>query len=339
MRPCRLVPAMRRPQVLAACTTAIGDTMFCAPALIALGRSFEVDVLVHQKRRHLLEGNPYLHRLYPYRNNPFSRSFLAMALSGKKYDNVVVLHANDDLVKLLGHLRYRRAANVQGWELPDLKMEALPRDPAVHAVDERLRLAQWAGAEIQPQDRFMRVFLRPDEYEYAENWLQNKGMRPGRRRVGLVMGASAKFRRWPAERFGRVAAELAQRGVEIINIGDSNELDLAMRAEKAAGMELHKGYNLGLRLLASVLSRLDLVISNDTGPLHLGQAVQTPVLGLFGPTDPAKVGPRGPRDRIIKVPPTCDPCIQKECQDPVCMKELDEEAVLEAALKMLDIPS
>ena len=48
----------------------------------------------------------------------------------------------------------RRAVNIQGWQDPKLRLEALPRNPKVHAVDERLRLAQWAGAEIQLQDRF-----------------------------------------------------------------------------------------------------------------------------------------------------------------------------------------
>jgi ADP-heptose:LPS heptosyltransferase len=311
--------------------------MFCSSALIALGRRYDVDVLVHQKRRPLLKENPYLNRVYPYRNNPFSRAYLASVLAGRRYESLVVLHANDDLIKLMPRLRYERAVNIQGWERPDLKLEALPRNPKVHAVDERLRLAQWAGAEIQPQDRFMRMFLRPQEGEDAEQWLCKLGMRPGRPRVGLVLGASAQYRRWPAERFGRVAAALYKRGVEIIHIGDAREKDLARRAEAAAGRRFHKGYNLGLRLLGAVLSRLDLIISNDTGPLHLGQAVQTPVLGLFGPTDPVKVGPRGPRDRVIKVPATCDPCADKGCLDPVCMEQLSEQMVIDTTLEMLEL--
>lgn len=328
---------MSRPRVLAACTTAIGDTMFCSPALVAMGRSFDVDVLVHQKRRPLLQENPYISRLYPYRNNGFSRTYVAASLAGKRYQSLVVLHANDDLIKLMPHLRYDRAVNIQGWQDPKLRLEALPRNPKVHAVDERLRLAQWAGAEIQPQDRFMRMFLRPEEGEYAEGWLRKLGMRPDRLRVGLVLGASAQYRRWQAERFGRVAAALYSKGVEVIHIGDGSERDLARRAEDAAGRHFHKGYNLSLRLLGAVLSRLDLVISNDTGPLHLGQAVQTPVLGLFGPTDPAKVGPRGPRDRVLKVPATCDPCADKGCLDPVCMEQLHEDMVIETTLEMLGL--
>ena len=180
----------------------------------------------------------------------------------------------------------------------------------------------------------MRMFLRPEEGEYAENWLRKQGMRSG---TGCgwawCWGASAQYRRWQAERFGRVAAALYSKGVEVIHIGDGSERDLARRAEEAAGRSFYKGYNLSLRLLGAVLSRLDLVISNDTGPLHLGQAVQTPVLGLFGPTDPAKVGPRGPQDRVLKVPATCDPCADKGCLDPVCMEQLHEDMVIETTWK------
>jgi len=155
--------------------------------------------------------------------------------------------------------------------------------------------------------------------------------------VGLVMGASAQFRRWPAERFGRLAKALSEYGVQVICIGDAREKELSRWAEEAAGQSLFKGYDLGLRLLGAVLSRLDLVISNDTGPLHLGQAVQTPVLGLFGPTDPVKVGPRGPHDRVIKVPATCDPCVDKKCPHAVCMEQLSEQMVLETTLDMMEL--
>ncbi|RJX33151.1 MAG: glycosyltransferase family 9 protein [Desulfarculus sp.] len=329
---------MSRPRVLAACTTAIGDTMFCSPALIALGRRFEVDVLIHQNRRQLLVENPSLNRLYSYRNNPLARAYLAAVMNGRSYESLVVLHANDDLIKLMPRLRYERAVNIQGWQRPDLRLESLPRSTKVHTVDERLRMAQWAGAEILPQDRFMRMFLRPEENEFGERWLRKLGLHANQPRVGLVLGASAVFRRWPADRFGRVAAALSERGVQVINIGNSHELDLARRAEGAAGHSFARGYNLSLRLLAAVLSRLDLLISNDTGPLHLGQAVGTPVLGLFGPTDPVRVGPRGPRDRVLKVPPTCQPCLERGCQHPVCMEQLEVEAVLQAAYAMLNIP-
>jgi ADP-heptose:LPS heptosyltransferase len=98
------------------------------------------------------------------------------------------------------------------------------------------------------------------------------------------------------------------------------------------------GHQLELRLLSSVLSRLDVLVTNDTGPLHLGQAVETSVLGLFGPTDPITIGPRQPRHRVIKVPVICDPCTTKRCADAKCMRAINEEEVLAEVRSMLQRP-
>ncbi|MFH1033188.1 MAG: glycosyltransferase family 9 protein [Pseudomonadota bacterium] len=330
---------MSRPAILAACTTAIGDTVLCTPALMALGRSFDVDVLVHQHRLPLLTGNSFLRGLYPYRNNPFNRAWLAAMLCKHKYDSLVVLHANDDLIKLMPYLRYQRAGNIQGWQDPTLSLMELKVDRGLHVVQQRLALAQWAGAALQEGDADMKIFLEPHELEEAEAWLCERGLPRERERVGMVLGASHIFKRWPPERFGRVARALVRQGAEVIVVGGPHEAYLAKRAQREAGVRLRTGLNLGMRQLAAVLSRLDVLITNDTGPLHLSQAVNTPVLGLFGPTDPVTIGPvHYDMHRVIKVPATCTPCLTKTCPDPVCLEAIQEKDVLSLVLQMLANP-
>ncbi|MBI5523083.1 MAG: glycosyltransferase family 9 protein [Desulfarculus sp.] len=330
---------MSRPAILAACTTAIGDTVLCTPALMALGRAFDVDVLVHQHRLPLLLGNTFVRHLYPYRNNPFNRTWLATKLWKRSYHRLVVLHANDDLVKLLPKLRYEMAANIQGWDDPSLSLKEVMVDRGLHVVQQRLVLARWAGAQTQEGDEAMRVFLSQRELEEAETWLCERGLPRERERVGMVLGASHIFKRWPPERFGRVARALVRQGAEVIVVGGPHEAYLAKLAQKEAGVRLRTGHNLGMRQLAAVLSRLDVLVTNDTGPLHLGQAVGTPVLGLFGPTDPVTIGPvRYDLHRVIKVPATCSPCLTKTCPDPVCLEAIQEKNVLDAVLDMLAQP-
>lgn len=330
---------MSRPAILAACTTAIGDTVLCTPALMALGRAFDVDVLVHQHRLPLLLGNTFVRQLYPYRNNPFNRAYLAAKLWKRSYHRLVVLHANDDLVKLMPSLHYELAANIQGWDDPSLSLQEVRVDRSTHVVQQRLALARWAGAQTQEGDETMRVFLSQRELEEADAWLCERGLPRERERVGMVLGASHIFKRWPPERFGRVARALVRQGAEVIVVGGPHEAYLAKRAQKEAGVRLRTGHNLGMRQLAAVLSRLDVLITNDTGPLHLGQAVGTPVLGLFGPTDPVTIGPvRYDLHRVIKVPATCSPCLTKTCPDPVCLEAIQEKNVLDAVLDMLAQP-
>lgn len=324
---------MKRPQALAICTTAMGDTVLCTPALAALGEAFDLDVLVHQHRLPLLIHQPGIRRLYAYRNNPLFRAWLALTLALRVYDRVLVLHANDDMIKLLKLIRYRRAGNIQGWRRVELRLSHLAMDPGMHVVDKRLALARWAGA---PQgDPHLRIRLLPEELTQADQWLRDQGLAPGRPRVGMCLGAAHLFKRWPAERFGRVARGLMDDGAQILLLGGANEEDLMRRAEEAAGGPLPRLVHVPMRELASVIASLDLLVTNDTGPLHLSQSVGTPILGLFGPTDPETIGPRTPEHGVIKVDKICPNCTTKQCTTPTCMEALPMEPVLAKARQML----
>ncbi len=184
----------------------------------------------------------------------------------------------------------------------------------------------------------MRVFLTPEELAQAEAWLEAKNLPRQEPRVGLVLGASHIFKRWPEDRFGMVARALMDQGVKVVILGGGHEVSLAKRAREAAGRDVAFGHQLDLRLLAAILARLDVLVTNDTGPLHLCQAVNTPVLGLFGPTDPFTIGPREAMHRVIKVPATCSPCLTKTCSDPRCMRAIETSRVLEVVEEMLAKP-
>jgi ADP-heptose:LPS heptosyltransferase len=326
---------MSRPTALAVCTTALGDLLLCTPALEALGRVYELDVLAHRRRLPLLLGNPHISLLYPYRNNFFYRLGLSMRLGRREYDALAVLHANDGILKLLPDLRYRRAANIQGWDRPELNLVALAPDESLHVVDKRLALARWAGApEV---DGRLRVYLSREELARGRAWLADHGLGSAPT-AALCPGAAQVYKTWPPEHFGALLRSLADQGVGVLLIGAKSEKALAARVMQSAGREAAVALGLPLRLLAGVLAGVDLLISNCTGPLHLAQAVGAPVLGLYGPTDPATIGPRGSGNRVLQTPRTCDPCTTKACQDPKCMAALGPEAVLETALDMLAPP-
>ncbi len=179
------------------------------------------------------------------------------------------------------------------------------------------------------------MFLTPRETEEGRAWWKARGLDGAGARVALCVGAADSYKVWPAEYFGALARRLARQGAAVVLFGAAHEQGLMEQVRRAAGMDLVEARGLPLRLAAAVLARAHLLISNDTGPLHLAQAVDTPVLGLFGPTDPASVGPRNPGDRVIKVPRTCDPCLVRGCKDNLCLRALSPERVWQEAERML----
>jgi ADP-heptose:LPS heptosyltransferase len=327
---------MKKGAALAICTTALGDTLLCTPAISALGTVYDLDVLVHRHRRALLWHNPAVAGILPYRNNGLMRAWLALRLAARRYEVVVVLHANSDVRKLLPFLRYAKAGNIQGWEDAKLRLSALSFDKGAHIVDQRLRLAEWAGAPSV--DTRMRLYVTDQERAWAEDWLKLRGLGPDQPRVAMCPGAAYPYKMWPAEEFGALASRLAAQGARCLVVGSGSEKPLAGKVRAASDMPLIDAMGLSLRQAGALIACMDLMVSNDTGPLHIAQSVATPVLGLFGSTSPETIGPRNPWDRVVRAPIICETCTTKCCPEAGCMGAIKVEEVAAVAEQMLAAP-
>jgi ADP-heptose:LPS heptosyltransferase len=164
---------------------------------------------------------------------------------------------------------------------------------------------------------------------------------PGQLCIGLHVGARAPARRWPAERFAAVGDALADRfGALIILTGSRSELPLV---EDVARMmttpPLLAAGKTSLGGLAAVIERLDLFISNDTGPAHLAVATNTPSITIFGPADYLRWAPLDrERHRIIREPVPCSPCQHWMCPiDHRCLRSVQAEHVIELAGHLLEM--
>jgi ADP-heptose:LPS heptosyltransferase len=94
-----------------------------------------------------------------------------------------------------------------------------------------------------------------------------------------------------------------------------------------------------LRQLVALLERSDLVIANDSGPMHIAAALGRPLVTMFGPTNPSRTGPWGREDSVVHVEIPCSPCYSRRCSHTSCMKWLTVEAVMTVAEKQLAISS
>jgi ADP-heptose:LPS heptosyltransferase len=164
--------------------------------------------------------------------------------------------------------------------------------------------------------------------------------------VGLHVSGGRAIKQWDVDRFAAVARTLAtSRGATIVLTG--SRADRAMVNEAARRLPADRIVDVSgdhdLLTLAGVLARLDLLVTGDTGPMHLAAAVGTPIVAVFGPSDPVRYAPRGPLDRIVRVDLPCSPCNRirrppARCvgHTPDCLTHVTVDAVLDAAVAILD---
>ncbi|HDJ24027.1 MAG TPA: lipopolysaccharide heptosyltransferase II [Candidatus Aminicenantes bacterium] len=145
-------------------------------------------------------------------------------------------------------------------------------------------------------------------------------------------------KRWPARHFAQLAELLAQKNAEIVLVGTQKEFALGAQISSLAPFPLK---NLcgrtSLPQLIKLIQQAHLVVANDSGPLHLANLVRTPVVALFGPTDPRQTGPFRPPAQVLKKPAPCWPCWYRTCPfDHRCLTSITPEEVLASAEKFLN---
>lgn len=140
---------------------------------------------------------------------------------------------------------------------------------------------------------------------------------------------NSRAKRWPAERYAALGDLLIESGITVVLIGSPGELDVSMQVCASAH---HRPIVLTGKTTVgeatAVISIADVLISNDTGPAHLGAALHTPTIVIFGPTNPLTTYPFGDSAELIRRPPDCAPCMLRDCPiDHRCMTAIAPEEV------------
>ena len=233
------------------------------------------------------------------------------------------------------------AFDTAGQNRAHLAEVRVPYDDTGHASRSFLSLARAAGVH---ETDYVPGGLGVDAEarERTAEWVQRAGKRP---LVLVHPGSGDNFtgRRWPTRRFGLVARRLVdEHDAAVVVTGTRAERRLAHEVVEASERDL---FDLSGRLpladLIAFLDRAEMLISNDTGPVHLASALGTPVLGLYGPNTPLLYGPLSPGSRAFYDAPACSPCITNlnyktsRCLNPVCIRAISEEEVAQAAFHLL----
>ncbi len=163
-----------------------------------------------------------------------------------------------------------------------------------------------------------------------------QGVRPV---VALCPGSvNSRAKRWPAERYAALADLLVDSlQAEVLLIGSADELDVSLEViSKMQNRPVLLTGKTNLSQAVAILSVVDLLVTNDTGPAHIAPALGRPTLVIFGPTNPLTTRPFSPVAEIIRHPPVCAPCMLRDCPiDHRCMTAISPEEVFEHARSLL----
>jgi heptosyltransferase I len=322
--------------------SSIGDVVHTLPALAALrDAGFESGWAVEPASRTLLDGNPALARVVPV---PPARGFdwgaARAALGAARRAGYDVALDFQGLWKSAGWARLSGALRVVGFAGPwrrepasrVLLRETVPLpEAALHVIDKNLALLRALGIDALGLREFPLPALDAESGRVGAQ-LTAIGLR---RFVILNPGGGWGTKQWPAEGFGALARSLAERGLASLVTWGPGEEALADRVVAASGGAAVRGFGTTLRELVALLRRADLLVAADTGPLHLACAVGTPVVGLYGPTDPARNGPFAPADVVVRRVPPCAPCHRRDCPHAGVMARIPVEEVVAAAERRL----
>jgi len=184
-------------------------------------------------------------------------------------------------------------------------------------IEDYRELLSAMGVE-PPASWVPRIELPPEQVERGRERLARARVEP---RSGPVVGLfpGAEFgpsKRWPWRRFADLARTLRERvaGAQPVIVAGPKELWLAVRVHEEGGrVDPVVGPELDLAALAGVLSHFDLLVTNDSGPMHLAAALGVPTVALFGPTDPRRTAPAGEGHRVLDRGLWCSPCFRRRC--------------------------
>lgn len=320
-------------------TTGLGDTLWGTPAIRALRECFPtsyIGVVTSPIGKALLQHNRKIDELFVAKN-PLLPSLIPLykKLRAQKITHILSFHTSQrPMLPLAAILGATEIIGTNGINkgLDFLLTHSLDNQP-MHEIQRRLAIVAQVGAHTL--DSSMELSLSPEDERAAEAFLEELHIPSYLPMIAIHPGAKDAFKQWPASHFIELGNRLVQNlGCRIIITGTPSEKPLVDSiASHVEGS--HSATHLPLLATAALIKRMDMMIANDTGPMHLAFAQKIPAIGLFTPTDPKLCGPYFAESALaIAKKPTCTPCIRKSCKEPFCLLQIGVQQVYDAALNL-----
>ncbi len=354
----RVYPDQGLKKILIVNLGGMGDLLLSEPAVRALRRAYPASrfaILVTPKVLMVAENMGLFDDLFVFHMGyggaiPFNRIFQDLALIKKlrneRFDVIINMRTIVSGVSALKmrflldaiNARLKVGRNTDG-AIKFFDMAVFETvDAEKYAMEYDLDTVMLLGAEAE--DRIPRIHISDQDSQKIDALLSEKGIEKGDFLVVFHLGGLPS-RRWPVENFAALAGEIERlKPCKVLVLAGPGEEVLLRRFQKSAKIE-YKTLDKALTyvLLAALIKRARLFVSNDTGPMHLAAVLKTPQVAIFGPGDLVRFDPRNLSDKaaVVYKKPPCGPCYKKECDNIKCLEAVSKDEALGAVKTVLGL--
>ena len=342
------------PKILLIQPSRIGDVIFTLPSLAALRDAYPaawIGWIVDERCAPVLEGNPLIDEIIVFDRRAVSFSYIrafARKLRDKHIDVSIDFHGlfKSAFLVMLAGARFRIAsAATRGMKELSwiISKEVRPDRENAHCVERHLAAARFLGASSGAVSFPFSVSV--SDTAAIERLMKEHNIDSVRPLIAIHPGGGWTSRRWSTNRFAELADRIAETGALPVLVG-GKEGGAGERGLNEAIVSRARSFvpdltgRLTLKELGAFFSRTRAFVGNEAGPMHMAVALGTNVVGIIGPTDPARTGPYAPREgnsrvTIVRCAVPCQPCRNRNCKKRICIEGITVDAVFEALKKYL----
>ncbi|MBI5346618.1 MAG: glycosyltransferase family 9 protein [Chlamydiae bacterium] len=331
----------QKPKILVVSTTAMGDTLWATPTIKSIKEKYPnsfLAILTSPIGSQILKNNPYIDETLILKK-PFLKQFfpLLKTLRKLKIETVLLFHTSQRLTLPLCSLI--NAEKIIGFEKGHKGLEFLLtekiKDENIHEIKKRSLLAE--KIDVKCKNYKIEFYLTSLERDFVANLLKNQNF--GNQPLILIHpGANDPYKCWPKNNFIELGNLLKNfYNGQILISGSLKEDPLVQEIkDKIPGSMQILGW--GLREFAALLEKIDLLITNDTGPMHLASSLNTNTVAIFAPTNKELSGPfQILSTLVIDRKPTCTPCLKRKCKIPFCLAQITPKEIFDGIMKHFQI--
>lgn len=324
----------------------LGDLTLTTPFIHALRKAApkaHITFLADEKLKDVVLHNPYLDEVITIDKKGRDNSLLALTACARRlsklgFDVLINLHPNERCSYICAMTKVKVRAGTTHTIFRPFWDAFTPLDRSMHAAEMYLDVLRQLGVSAVEHDG-LEIFPGEEHLAYAERFWREHGVFRADRLVGFNIGSAVATKRWAPERFAKVADTLAERGYKPVFFGGTMDEDMvrgAVSLMRTTPVVATGAFTIGA--LAAAMRRCSLIITNDSGPMHVAISQKVPIVAMYGPSSPKLYGPYTDNALIVTAQPPCLGCaggMKHRCSDMQCMTRLSVEQVLEAADTML----